>query len=220
VKFLVSLLIFSGLAISQTSFMDTFDTDVYWNRTGGTGDGIYEALDGAYAHTYGAHCSYYRWAPGNLEFGQGVYEFDVYGPFWEFAWRIETGSSSGGTCHRLGHYPDIFGGYFVMLSANWNGSNYSWQSSDWGDQYSFDGPDPEGLHHVEVHDFTNYVSIYIDDAEVFSSSVTPITTGTIGLGCGNTPSSPSDHSPWYDNVSYDPGVGIEIHSWGAIKALF
>jgi hypothetical protein len=105
-------LLLATVAFGQSGFVDTFDSAAFWFRTGGTGDGIYEALDGKYAHSEGQHCSYYRMDPTNYNFGTGIYEFDVTGGYWEFAWRVNSESQ---TAHRIGHYPDMFEGYFYML---------------------------------------------------------------------------------------------------------
>jgi hypothetical protein len=185
------------------SFPDGYTPD-YWLRTGGTGDGIYQVMNNTFAHVSGAHCSYYRWEPGNIEFGGGIYEFDVYGPYWEFAWRISTSSSSEGTCHRLGHYPNWWPGYFIMLGAQWSGSDYSWQSSTWGDHFVYECPDPVGLHHVTIEDKSISVRVLVDSTEVFNLACDSITTGTVGFGAGDTTGSHPDYLPWFDNLSFEP----------------
>jgi hypothetical protein len=186
-------------------FLDTFSFSddaepTFWLRTGGTGDGQYAVMDSTYAHTSGQHCSYYRWDSDNLELGAGTYEFDVYGPYWEFAWRISTESSTSGTCHRVGNYQDIFGGYFIMLGAEWSGPDYSWQSSSWGDEHEYTCPEPEGFHHVIIEDTSDSIRVCVDTLEIFSFTVDPIPAGTIGIGCGNTWG--TSGSPWFDNLGF------------------
>jgi hypothetical protein len=204
-----SVLTPSGGSGQPFLFLDSFtfpdgSNPSFWIRTGGTGDGVYQVMNNTFAHVSGTHCSYYRWEPGNTEFGTGIYEFDVYGPYWEFAWRISTSSSAEGTCNRLGHYPNWWPGYFIMLGAQWSGSDYSWQSSSWGDHYVYECPDPVGLHHVTIQDNGTTVVVHVDSEEIFSLSYSGIPEGTVGFGAGDTAGSAPDYIPWCDNLSFDP----------------
>lgn len=107
-----------------------------------------------------------------------------------------------------------------MLGAEWSGSDYSWQSSTWGDHYIFDCLDPIGLHHVTIEDYGTSVRVLVDSQEIFNLDCDPIPTGTVGLGCGDTEADSLMCSPWYDNLAFTPsGTSLFTTTWGEIKGL-
>lgn len=208
-----------GFARSAWSgdFEDTFDTSQYWYRTGGTGDGTYDAVSGAYMHTGGEHCSYYRYDPLNCSMGNGIYSFDVYGPYWEVAWKVTSTNPSHGWTRRLGNYPNWWSGYFMRPYAEWYGAPYAWQNAEGYTLHNYGGPDPSGSHHITIEDSDMHVAVWIDDVLIFDVDVESLPDGTVGLGCGDIQA--VEGTPSYDNMAFLAYSHVHRSTWASIKAL-
>lgn len=172
-----------------------------WFRSEGEGAGQYWTADGWLRHTATGQCGYYCIDAG--PFGDGVYEFDVYGTEgWEFAWRI-SGDTSG-MCRRLVGRPywHPFGGICLIGAGVWEGAGYPWQDSDWGGYRDAPYTEPSSLQHVVITDRNDWVEVRINGIVMLNVVIPPIPPGIIGVGCVGDDLGIAGGAPRFDNLIY------------------